>query len=172
MPSIAVPCPACQWTHEVDAQLRGQQIHCEQCGASFTVPGQVSEADGEDVLPGSLQEPSPGLQCLRVEEDGDVVVARVIVSRPDTDTVEILGEELLGLVKPKRKLVIDLAAVEFLSSAGLGKLVSLDRRMQAMVGSELRLCGMTPAVRQTFAHSGLQCLFQIFDDCQEALSGL
>lgn len=172
MPSIAVPCPGCQRTHQVAAQLRGQQIRCGHCGVPFTVPDQVSEADSEGNLPGLPLEPSPGLQCLRVEEDGDVLVARVVVPRPDTDTVEILGEELLGLVKPKRKLVIDLAAVEFLSSAGLGKLVSLDRRMQAMVGSELRLCGMTPAVRQTFAHSGLQCLFQIFDDCQEALSGL
>jgi len=123
-------------------------------------------------LPRQLLEPSLGFECLSVKENGDVVVAHILVPRPDTTTVETLGDELLSLVRPKRKLVVDLTAVEFLSSAALGKLVSLDRRMQAMVGSELRLCGMSPAVRQMFAQSGLQSLFQIFDDCHSALVGL
>lgn len=173
MPSIAVQCPGCKRIHEVDGRFGGRRVRCQHCGWTFTLPkSKVPAAVPEGDVPGEPPPPSTGFQCLSVEETGNVVVARVVTPRPDTDTVETLGDELLNLAKPKHKLIVDLAAVEFLSSAALGKLVALDRRMQSMVGAELRLCNMTPTVKQAFSHSGLQSLFQVFDDYQAAIAGL
>lgn len=174
MPSLAVQCPGCKRIHEVDGQFAGRRVRCQHCGRTFTLPKSKLPAVEmpEGVAPAQQLPPSIGFQCLSVEETAGVVVARVITPRPDSEAIETLGDELLSLVKPKQTMIVDLAAVEFLSSAALGKLVALDRRMQSLAGTELRLCNMTPTVRQTFAHSGLQALFQVFDNYQAAKAGL
>lgn len=174
MPTIAVQCPGCKRIHEVNAEYGGRRVRCQHCGESFTLPkpraAAVANPGGGDGGPNLV--PSPGFQCLNLEQVGGVTVARLVTPRPDAATVETLGTELLGLVKPKCKLVVDLEAVEFLSSAALGKLVALDRRMQGISGGVLRLCCMSPTVQETFARSGLETLFHVSDDRESALAGL
>jgi anti-anti-sigma factor len=61
-------------------------------------------------------------------------------------------DELNGYV------VVDLAGVTFLDSAGIAALV-LGRRRLTRSGGELRLQGATPSVRLTLSVAGLDLLF-------------
>ena len=72
-----------------------------------------------------------------------------------------MGEELYAVAdRPDcLKLVLNFFDVAFLSSAMLGKLVTVNKKMAEKNGV-LRLCEMSPNVRQVFK---LTCLDQILD---------
>jgi anti-sigma B factor antagonist len=71
--------------------------------------------------------------------------------------------------KNAAKLVLDFSPVEFLSSATLGKLISLGRKAKACHAA-VRLCGMQPAVRDIFHFCNLDRVFDIYDDEAEAIA--
>jgi anti-sigma B factor antagonist len=66
-------------------------------------------------------------------------------------------------------LVVDLTEVEFMDSSGLATLVGVLKwcRLNAC---ELRLAGLTKAVRNIFDICRLESIFQIYDSRAEALS--
>ncbi len=78
---------------------------------------------------------------------------------------------LSGLVEVggHRKLLLDFAEVQFLSSAALGVLMGLRKRVAA-VGGELRLCRLDPLLLELFRLTNLEKLFRIYDDEREALA--
>jgi anti-anti-sigma factor len=109
---------------------------------------------------------------LDVQERGDVAVIRFREPRV-TDPVEIeeLGRQLYQVLEYKNaaKLVLDFSPVEFLSSATIGKLISLGRKAKAC-NAVVRLCGMQPAVRDIFHFCNLERVFDIYDDEAEAIA--
>ncbi len=73
------------------------------------------------------------------------------------------------LDKKPVKTIVDLAGVEYMSTAGLATLVEalqLSRRSQMA----LVLCGMTPKVRAIFEIARLHTVFRIVDTVDQALS--
>jgi len=56
--------------------------------------------------------------------------------------------------------VIDMAALEYISSAGLGVLLRTHKRMMAG-GSGLKLVKVSPHIRDIFTYSGFDKLFEI-----------
>lgn len=100
---------------------------------------------------------------LDIKEVGDVTVVRFREPRI-TDPLEIeeLGKELYQVleVKNSSKLVLDFSAVEFLSSATLGKLISLNRKVR-LCKSALRLCNIRPPIMEIFKLCDLQRIFDI-----------
>ena len=83
-------------------------------------------------------------QRLEIEEIGDVTVVRFLdprVSHPME--IDELGRQLYQVLerKDRSKLVIDFSPVEFISSAMIGKLISLNRKAKAGT-SALRLCNL------------------------------
>lgn len=64
-------------------------------------------------------------------------------------------------------LILDFTGVEQISSSLLGKLILLQRRVDAS-GGKLRLCEMTSVVRSVFKTSNLDRLFSIDRDAREA----
>ncbi len=67
-----------------------------------------------------------------------------------------------------RHIVIDLAAAEFLDSAGLGALVALLKRVTER-GGDLKLAGMPKKVRMIFEITRAHRIFEIFETVEEAL---
>ena len=65
----------------------------------------------------------------------------------NADNVEEIGAELLALAADpaNKQMVLNLAGVEFLFSTALGKLVALEKKLQAQRGT-LRLCELRPVV--------------------------
>lgn len=83
-----------------------------------------------------------------------------------------LGEELQRLIEKDgtRDLLLDFSNVEFLSSAALNKLIILDKKVKGKSG-QLKLCGMTPEIREVFVITRLNQLFDIVDTRENALNG-
>jgi len=83
---------------------------------------------------------------------------------------EILNE-LVALVEsqPNIKLLLNFANVDHLSSAALGMLITLNKRVADAKG-KLRLANISPQIYEVFAITRLNKLFEIHDSADAALS--
>jgi len=114
----------------------------------------------------------PTTRHLEVSEVGDITVVRFIDRKIlDEASIQELGQELFSLVEKERrsKLVLNFAAVEFLSSAALGKLISLNNKAKAH-GGVLKMSNIRPEIYEVFAITKLNKLFDIKDDEADALA--
>jgi anti-sigma B factor antagonist len=68
-----------------------------------------------------------------------------------------------------KKLVVDMARVEYVSSAGLRVLLSAAKKSNAQ-GGRLVLCGLQPYVLEVFEVAGFTSIFQITPDASAALA--
>jgi anti-sigma B factor antagonist len=57
-------------------------------------------------------------------------------------------------------VTLDLASLDYISSAGLGVLLKTQKRLMA-TGGRLRLAGVRPHLRDIFVYSGFDKLFEI-----------
>jgi len=88
----------------------------------------------------------------------------------DESNIQEMGRELFELVEQKRaKILLNFMNVEFLSSAALGKLITLDKKMKAAKG-QLKLSNIRPEIYEVFAITRLNKLFDIHDDEADALA--
>lgn len=113
----------------------------------------------------------PGL--VEVQDVADVAIVHLAASRIlDESNVGQLSEQLFRLVDRdhRQKLLIDFRDVEYLSSAALGALITLNKKLKGTAG-RLRLCGMDPRVHQVFAVTRLDKIFDIREDQESALAG-
>ena len=101
---------------------------------------------------------------------GDVTVVcltdrKILVEQ----NIQVIGEQLLNLVSERRKqLLLNFRNIEYMSSAVLGMLVMLNKKIQA-AGGKLVLCSIDPQIREVFEITRLDKLFLIRADEQEAL---
>jgi len=115
---------------------------------------------------------APAKQHLHVRSvDGVTVVGfadRMLVSE---EVIHVVGEQLLDLVGKKgvRKVLLDFTDVRFMSSALLGVLLPLVRKL-TKEGGQLKLCGISPGLREVFEVSKLDRLFAIYDHESAALA--
>jgi anti-sigma B factor antagonist len=114
----------------------------------------------------------PATRHLDINEHGEVTLIRFRDDRV-TDPMEIedLGRQLYHVLEYKNcdKLVIDFTPVEFLSSATIGKLISLNRKAK-VCKTAVRLCGMQQGVRDIFHLCSLDRVFDIREDEKEAIA--
>ena len=89
----------------------------------------------------------------------------------DMDNIQELSEELNNLVNANCKLVVSFEAVDFLSSAALSKLITLENLVKSHRG-QLRFCHISPQVYEVFAVTRLDKLFNIKGDEHEAIASL
>ena len=88
----------------------------------------------------------------------------------DESNIQEMGRELFELVEQKRtKILLNFMNVEFLSSAALGKLITLDKKLKATKG-QLKLSSIRPEIYEVFAITRLNKLFDIHDDEADALA--
>lgn len=110
---------------------------------------------------------------LDIEEIGDVTVAKFIDKKIlDETNIQIVGNQLFGLTDEdgRTKIILDFANVEYLSSAALGKLITMDKKVKAAKG-QLRLCNIRPDIYEVFAITQLNKLFSIHESQDKALEG-
>lgn len=108
---------------------------------------------------------------LRVSVDEQVTrvefVDRNII---DEANIQQIGEELMKLVEAgtRPKLLISFMGVEHLSSAALGTLIHVHKRLEQRNG-QLRLSDINPQIFEVFKITRLNKLFQVFDTAEKAL---
>ena len=115
--------------------------------------------------------PSTGLVVAQVE--GVTVVGFRSAAITDLPTIESIGKELYALVdeQARRKIVLDFAAVRFLSSQMLGILISLQKRARLIKG-QVVLCSMRPDLMKVFQITRLDKILEFAADEGEALKKL
>ncbi len=110
---------------------------------------------------------------LDLEEVSDVTIARFTDKKIlDESNIQIIGNQLFNLVDDdhRQKIILDFTNVEYLSSAALGKLITMEKKVKA-AGGKLRLCAIRPDIKEVFKITRLDKLFQIVDDREKALEG-
>jgi anti-sigma B factor antagonist len=113
----------------------------------------------------------PRRRRLEVEDIGDVTVVNFVDKRIlDEQNIQIIGEQLFGLVDEvgRRKLLLNFNNVEFLSSAALGKFITLHKKLQG-AGGRLILCNIHPDIYEVFEITKLDKFFVIHKDEQAGL---
>ena len=83
----------------------------------------------------------------------------------------MVGLELFGLVEleNRKSVLLNFTGVEFLSSAALGKLITLDRKMKTHKG-RLKMSNIRPEILEVFQITKLNKVFDIRKDEAEAIS--
>jgi anti-sigma B factor antagonist len=108
---------------------------------------------------------------IDVEEVDGVTVARFNDRKIlDETNIQIIGNQLFSLVEDEHrdKILLDFSNVEYLSSAALGKLITMEKKVKEVRG-ELRLCSIRPDIYEVFRITKLDKLFKIHDDRDKAL---
>ncbi len=105
---------------------------------------------------------------LNITEQGNLVRINIEEERMDAHNSGDLKEQMLQLFdEGKSNLIIDLSAVRFIDSSGLGALVSGFKNASAREGS-LKLCCLQPQVRSMFELTRLHRVFEIYNSAEEA----
>ena len=93
-----------------------------------------------------------------------------VTGRVDSATAPDLENALKQLVESdKTKIVLDLAGVEYMSSAGLRAMVSTLKAVKRVNG-DLRLASPSQRVAEVLRLAGLNTIFSIYPDQAEAAS--
>ena len=109
---------------------------------------------------------------LKLSRDGEAVVAAF--DRPnlsEDENIEQLGHELFSLVDQYdcRKVVLNLSAVEFVTSSFLGKMITLHRKLHRKDG-KLVICHVHGGVADVMRSSRLLEYFHVTDSLDRALT--
>ena len=113
----------------------------------------------------------PRRRRLEVEDIGDVTVVNFTDRKIlDEQNIQVIGEQLFSLVDEagRRKILLNFGNVEYLSSAALAKLITLNKKVQQM-GGRLILCNIDTQIYEVFEITKLNKLFNIYPAEQEAL---
>lgn len=102
------------------------------------------------------------------ETVGNVVIATMCISRLDIQTTEAFHSEAMVL-STANQVILNLDAVEFIDSTGLGVLLSLLRNLKTHEG-ELRLTGVGTQVLSIFRLVRMNRIFDIYPNMEEALA--
>ena len=109
---------------------------------------------------------------LEVNDVGDVTVVHFRDQKIIEDLrIQELGQELFQLVEAeqRKKLLLNFSAVDFLSSAALGKLITLDKKVKGQQGV-MKFCNIRPEIYEVFAITRLNKLFDIKRDEADGLA--
>lgn len=98
-----------------------------------------------------------------VAEDVDgVKVIRFADAILDQEDRSVIEDEVFSLVEgtDQKKLRLDLTDVTFVSSAALGALIALHRKLRG-VGGQLSLCNLNPEMREVIRATRLDSVLDI-----------
>lgn len=101
----------------------------------------------------------------------DHVTLVEVKGRVDSSNADELGEVLNREIEDGHtQIVLDLAGVEYMSSAGLREIVSALKRAKRGTGGDVRLAQPSYRVREVLEMAGLDTILQIYPTQVEAVS--
>ncbi len=167
---LSVVCGKCGKRLTTEERHIGRTATCPSCGAEvhITETQQGSSAPaGEDVpvRPGGM---------LKVTKQGDVGVVTFTTSRIlDQSNVQQLGDEFNALLTDHKlkKIVLNFSSIGYLSSAVMGKLVNLLKKVQAERG-DMVLCNIDSSIFEIFKIMRFDKLFKIHETEDQAVIDL
>ena len=107
---------------------------------------------------------------LNAVEEGRALVIEVAEKRIDAAVAVRFKDRMRELTDhPAKRVILDLAQVEFLDSSGLGAVVGAMKQLGE--DRRLDLVGLTPMVDKVFRMTRMDSVFAIFPDRQTAIWG-
>jgi len=109
---------------------------------------------------------------IDVTKVGDVTVVKFVDKKIlDEAGIQELGLELFGLVEQdiRKSILLNFTGVEFLSSAALGKLITLDRKVKSHKG-RMKMSNIRPEILEVFQITKLNKVFDIRKEEAEAIA--
>ena len=109
-------------------------------------------------------------QIVQVSDVGPISLVRVLESRLRyTDDVNLLSEKLTGVIDSGcRKMVINLAGVDYVSNSALGVLLAA-RKQMLQAGGQLCLTNLHASIQEQLVCRQFDKLFEICEDEKAAL---
>lgn len=89
----------------------------------------------------------------------------------DDEDIKALEDSIMPLIDGPINLVVDFSNVRFLSSAVLGLLIRISKRINENKG-QLRLCSINPRIYDIFKITRLDEIFEIYPDAKKAMQTL
>ena len=109
------------------------------------------------------------MELIDIHREGDVPVVVPRMKRLDASVAPAFKQQVVQLVQGgERRLVLDLAGVDFLDSSGLGALVSILKALGNQ--GTMAVCGARGGVLSLFKLTRMDKVFTIHADRQEALA--
>ena len=107
---------------------------------------------------------------LSVQElpEGGIVVRFIRRRLLADEVVQQVRDELQALVAHERLMVIDMSNVDAISSHAIAALMRMHRVLKDSAGA-LTLCGLQPALADTFRFLRLDRWFDLYEDLESAL---
>ncbi len=110
--------------------------------------------------------------CVEYAENATVVtfVDEKILEEMDVHTLQ---ESIMSVIEEAERinLILDFRNVRFLSSAVLGLLIRISKRIYERAG-QLRLCNIDPRIHEIFKITRLTKVFDIYQDVESAAESL
>jgi|SRR5579871_902301 len=106
---------------------------------------------------------------ILVEKVGDVAVATVPVEELGAENSSDFKRDMAPVLEANTRLVLDLSALRFVDSSGLGAMLSCLRQLSAKSG-DLKLFGMSKQVRSLFELVRMHKIIDIYGTKEEAVS--
>lgn len=104
------------------------------------------------------------------EKNGDYLVVQVAGRMDATTASEFEAQCDAWLASGETKIIVNMAGVEYISSAGLRSILSSAKKLKGQSG-EIRFCSLSGMVADVFKVSGFAAMFKIFPELDQALSG-
>jgi anti-anti-sigma factor len=173
---IVIKCQQCGHKLVADAQFIGRKGRCPKCNAVIRLQRaddkHTDGTEGQVVALETLQTRKDAL--LRIQKQNDIGIIGFITSRIlDQSNVQQLGEEFDSLVDQFHlgKMVLDFENVSYMSSAVMGKLVALLKKVKGS-GGRLVLCNIEESIYEIFEIMRFDKMFEISPSVDEALDKL
>lgn len=173
---IVIQCAQCGHKLVTDSQYIGKKGRCPKCGATIRLQraGQGSGGgSGQQVV--AVEEIETRKDALlRVKKQNEVAIVSFATSRIlDQSNVQQLGEEFDALVDQYKlgKIVVNFGGVTYMSSAVMGKLVGLLKKVKSS-GGKLRLCEIEDSIFEIFEIMRFDKMFAIDKSEDEAVIAL
>ena len=116
-------------------------------------------------------EGSTGMELVSVSRENGIAVVAPSIRRLDASVAPAFKQAVVALIEGgERRLVLNLAGVEFLDSSGLGALVSI---LKALGGNgAMAVCGASGAVHALFKLTRMDKVFTLFATRTEAIASI
>jgi anti-sigma B factor antagonist len=100
------------------------------------------------------------------------IVTLSLSGKLDTTSAKAFEEKILGQIESgERRIVIDLAQLDYVSSAGLRVLLLASKRLSGANG-KIALCSLKDQVKEVFDIAGFSSIFSIHGSHEDAVKDL
>jgi anti-sigma B factor antagonist len=173
---IVITCQQCGHKLVADAENLGRKGRCPKCNAVIRLQrGGEKQADGSEdqvVALADIQTRKDAL--LRIQKQDQVAIVSFVTSRIlDQSNVQQLGEEFDALIDEFHldKIILNFENVSYMSSAVMGKLVALLKKVKG-AGGRLKLCNIEASIYEIFEIMRFDKMFEISKSVDEAVGQL